>query len=212
MTRSEEDQKIANQMFDKLRDDLLSRDLSNTESYDKAILALSSSTLGLSLTAIKFVVPITTASYVFMLKLSWATLLVSVICSLAAYLISNKAIQIQLNNARDYYKNGIEDAFHRKNKYTTINSALNITTGATFSLAIFLTVIFITINIENGDLPVSDKKQTGVTIERSANIPSMETVSTPIDNATNSANVPTMEQAPSTATTSQGGGSSEGKK
>ena len=50
--RNEKDQLIANQMYDKFRDELLKRDLSNTENYDKAILTLSASSLGLSLTAI----------------------------------------------------------------------------------------------------------------------------------------------------------------
>ncbi|MDO6761911.1 hypothetical protein [Agarivorans sp. 1_MG-2023] len=114
MARSKEQQIVADQMFDKLRDDLLSRDLSNTENYDKAILTLSSSSLALSLTVLKFVVPFNTATHTLLLKSAWVLLAISVICSLCAYLISNKAISVQLNNARDYYKNCIEDAFSKK--------------------------------------------------------------------------------------------------
>jgi hypothetical protein len=53
LERSEQDQKVADQMYDKLRDDLLKRDLSNTEGYDKAILTLSSASLGFSLSIAK---------------------------------------------------------------------------------------------------------------------------------------------------------------
>ncbi|AKH70241.1 hypothetical protein IMCC21906_02596 [Spongiibacter sp. IMCC21906] len=212
MNRSLEDQKVANEMFDKFRDDLLKRELSNSESYDKAILALSSASLGFSLTVIKFIVPVDTSIHIWLLILCWSLLVLSVTLSLSAYLISNKAIQTQLNNARDYYKNGIEDAFTRKNIYASINTFLNQITGFLLAIAITIIVVFISINITNGENEMSKEKSSGTCIEKSANIPSMEQVSTPVDSATNSANVPTMEQAPNTGTTSKGGSSSEGKK
>ena len=209
MTRTEEEQKVADEMFDKLRDDLLSRDLSNTENYDKAILTLSSSSLALSITTIKFVVPVTTATCIFLLKSAWVLLAISIVCSLLAYLISNKAMGVQLNNARDYYKKDIESAFSEKNVFTTINSYINIITGLTFAFAICLLITFITINIETGEITMTDKRENCVrTEERSANIPNMESVNTTAGNVGNSANVPTMEQAPSTATTSESNSSS----
>jgi hypothetical protein len=213
MVRTKEQQIVADQMFDKLRDDLLSRDLSNTENYDKAILTLSSSSLALSLTVLKFIVPFSTAIYTLLLKSAWVLLAVSVICSLCAYLISNKAMAIQLNNARDYYKNGIEDAFSRKTIFTTINSYLNLLTGLTFSVAICFLIAFITYNINTGATTMTDKKFTNVDLTKSANIPNMESVNTTLDNVGNSANIPTMEQAPSTTPTSGGGdsGSSDSK-
>ena len=148
MDRSEDQQIKADNMFDELRDVLLARDLSNTENYDKAILTLSASSLGLSLTAIRFVIPLDTALYLPLLITSWGLLVVSVISSLIAYIISNKAISVQLENARDYYKKGVEDAFSRKNKYISFNSFLNYLTGFCFSIAILLIVIFIIINLK----------------------------------------------------------------
>ena len=212
MNRTPEDQKIADGLFDAFRDDLLKRDLSNSEGYDKAILALSSASLGFSLTAIKFIVPIDTATHIWLLILCWSLLVLSVIFSLAAYLISNKAIHIQLNNARDYYKKGVEDAFTRKNTYISINTFLNRATGLLLAIAISIIVVFISINLTSGESEMSKDKSSGTYIEKSANIPNMEQVSTPADKATNSANVPTMEQAPNTGTTSQGESPSEGKK
>ncbi|MEP1551790.1 MAG: hypothetical protein ABJJ44_12050 [Paraglaciecola sp.] len=212
MNRNQEDQKVADELFDKFRDDLLARELSNSEGYDKAILALSSASLGFSLTAIKFIVPIDTAIHIWLLILCWALLVLSVIFSLSAYLISNKAIHTQLNNARDYYKKGIEDAFTRRNIYASINTFLNQVTGLLLAMAITIIVVFISINITNGESEMSEKTSSGTNVEKSANIPTMERVSTTADSATNSANVPTMEQAPNTGTTSQGGSSSESEK
>ena len=208
MTRTLAQQEVADKIFDKLRDDLLSRDLSNTENYDKAILTLSSSSLALSLTAIKFVVPVATATYVMLLKSAWILLLISVVSSLIAYLISNKAMGVQLNNARDYYKKDIEDAFSRKNVFSTINSYLNVITGLTFAVAICLLIAFISINIENGEPVMCDKIESGVIVEKSANVPTMESVIVPSGDVANSANVPTMEQAPSSAPTSESDSSS----
>jgi len=145
--RTKEEQQTADHLFNKLRDDLLSRDLSNTENYDRSILVLSSSSLGLSLTAINFITPLSSASFIIILKSGWYLLVLSIICSLIAYLVSNKAISVQLNNARDYYQKGVENAFSRKNKFSNLNSFLNLTTGVSFILAILLIVTFISINI-----------------------------------------------------------------
>ncbi len=215
MKRSKEQQIKADNMFDELRDLLLTRDLSNTENYDKAILTLSASSLGLSLTAIKFVVPLETALYLPLLITSWGLLVVSVISSLIAFIISNKAISVQLENARDYYKKGIEDAFSRGNKYIKFNSFLNYLTGLSFAFAILLIVIFISINLNNGEnnMCKESKENAHATIplsasipdienipnadNRSANIPTIESVSPTLDPGT-SANIPEMEPAPST--------------
>ncbi|MBW2741328.1 MAG: hypothetical protein JRE64_21355 [Deltaproteobacteria bacterium] len=190
IVRSEKEQERANEMFDALRDELLKRELSNTENYDKAILTLSSASLGLSLTAIRFVVPLESATYIWLIKLGWVLLLFSIITSLAAFLMSNKAISKQLNNARGYYKNGIADAFNRSNIFIKINSFLNYSTGLLFLSALCVILIFVTLNIgtETNTMSkdIENTKSTPITIIKSANIP-------------------TMEQAPGTQTTSQGG-------
>lgn len=221
MDRSEAEQKIADRLYDALRDDLLKRDLSNTENYDKAILTLSSSSLAFSLAAIKYIVPVNTSDHVWLLESGWGLLSLSVIFSLAAYLVGNKAIAVQLANARAYYKEGIEDAFNRTNRPSKINSFLNHATGILLSVAIVAVVIFVGINLKAGETDMSNKTPK-TTISKSANIPSLESVgqkpggSTTISNpeklAINSANIPTMEQAPGTGSTSKGGSSSGDKK
>ena len=215
MARTEEEQKNANTMFDKRRDDLDKRDLSNTEHYDKAILTLSSSCLALSLTAIKFIIPIATASYIVMLISAWILLTLSIICSLIAYQVSNKAIAIEMNNAIDYYIEGIEDARSRKNRFRSFNSFLNLVTGITFGIALCLIVTFMAINIKIGETTMSDKKGTGTHIEKSANT---QQKSFNVDSANvramervPSANVPTTENPSSTTTTSKSSSSSGNK-
>jgi hypothetical protein len=136
ISRTKEEQKRANDIFDSLRDELLKRELSNTENYDKAILTLSAAALGLSLTAIRFIVPLETAEHIWLIKSGWILLLVSIITSLLAYLMSNKAITEQMKNAENYYTKGIAEAFNKPNIFIKYNAVLNYVTGVAFIIAI----------------------------------------------------------------------------
>jgi hypothetical protein len=195
--RSTEDKKRCVEMYDKCREDLLKRQLSNNENYDKAILSLSSAALALSLTAIKFIIPIETAEYIFLLKLSWFFFLMTIICSLAAYLISNHAISKQLDITRDYYIEGFVDAQFKKNIFATVNNVANHITGILFIVALSLVITFITFNI-NGDRNMSKEKTTTVPIKKSVIITTVKKAPGERGFATASADIPTMELAPGT--------------
>ena len=125
----------------KHKDELLKRDLSNTENYDKAILTLSSAGLGFSLVAIRSIVPLESAVFVYLVISGWSLLLISIIICLVAYLISNKAIAIELK------KIGSENAANQENRWKKINGILNISSGATFIIAMILIVIFVILNV-----------------------------------------------------------------
>ena len=122
--RTEIEQKRCNEIHDKFREELLKRQLSNNEGYDKAILSLSSAGLALSLTAIRFIVPLESAEYLWAIKLSWGLFLVTIIFSLAAYLVGNQAISKQLEIAERYYVDSFVSAQTEKNKYQKLNALL----------------------------------------------------------------------------------------
>lgn len=172
-------------MFNSYREDLLKRNLSNTENYDKAILTLSSASLGLSLALVKLIVPTEEADFFWMLYSNWALLVLSIFSSLSAYLISNKALEKELSKARSYYIDNDESAFYIENKYTNFNKNLNYFTGIAFSLSIILIVLFVALNMEA--IKMSDKDnqiKTMVendprTIKKSADIPTMERAPAP---------------------------------
>ena len=209
IVRTEQEQRRATEMFDSFRDELLKRDLSNTENYDKSILTLSAAALGLSLTTIRFIVPFETAEHIWLVIWGWILLLGSIISSLSAFLVSNKAIEIQIHHAEEYYIRCVSEAFNRKNVYLKINLIINYATGSIFAMAITAIVAFVALNIAPGDIPMSKKgedKTTTVNIRESANIPSMTKTPSDTDSSVNSANVPTMQQAPETTTTSKSGG------
>jgi hypothetical protein len=145
--RTVDQQKRAIEICDSYRDDLRKRQLSNNENYDKTVLTLSSSGLALSLTAIKFAIPLTTARYLYLIQGSWWLFGATIFISIFAYWISNKALDKQLEIAEEYYSKGIEDAFSKKNWYSNVNDWLNMAAGLTFIIATSLIVSFVTFNI-----------------------------------------------------------------
>lgn len=155
-TRTEEEQKESKEIYDKFREELSKRQLFNNEGYDKAVLSLSASGLALSLTAIRFITPLEKSSYLLLIQASWFLFLITVISSIIAYQISNKAISKQLEIAERYYIQALVSAEAESNPYLKFNSYLNITTGIFFCFAITFVVLFVTLNIENQTM--SNKK------------------------------------------------------
>ena len=201
--RSDDDQKRCEEIHDKFREELLKRQLSNNEGYDKAILSLSSAGLALSLTAIQFIVPLEIASYLWAIKASWVLFLLTVTSTLVGYLIGNKAISKQLEIAEDYYIKALVSAQTATNPYQKINTILNRATGLFFSIAISLVVLFVILNIESK--PMSDNKKTTTRLAiNSADLPKMQLAPGCVSSATTSADIPSMQMAPSSQPKSSG--------
>jgi hypothetical protein len=193
--RTEEEKTRCNELNDKFRDDLLKRQLSNNESYDKAILSLSSAGLALSLTAIRFVVPLENAMYLWTIKLSWFLFLVTIIFTLVAYIVGNNAIVKSLEIAEKYYILGLVSAQSEKNSSLRLNELLNKFTGIFFVVAITLVVAFVIFNVGNNSM--SDKKTTptrAFAID-SADVPKMQ-MAPGKGPVTPSADIPKMQMAP----------------
>lgn len=201
--RSDEDQKRAVEIFDNFRDELNKRQLSNTENYDKAILTLSSSGLAISLTFIRSIVPIDSAEYLFLVQLGWGLFLLSIIMSLVAYQLSNKAIDKEMQRAEEYYIDFRQSAFDEKNWFSSINNTLNIIIGLLFVVATSFIISFVILNLRQ-ETSMSDK-DTQPTSNKiftdSAIMPRMQAA--PSDLQTNSATIPSMQAAPSSQAQSQ---------
>ncbi|MCC4819889.1 hypothetical protein LMH81_25525 [Vibrio lentus] len=201
-TRTEEEQKESKEIYDKFREELSKRQLFNNEGYDKAVLSLSASGLALSLTAIRFITPLEKSSYLLLIQASWFLFLITVISSIIAYQISNKAISKQLEIAERYYIQALVSAEAESNPYLKFNSYLNITTGIFFCFAITFVVLFVTLNIENQTM--SNKKTIhNAIVTDSADMLRMQTAPSG-KLATASADIPSMQMAPGIKTTSTG--------
>ena len=145
--RDDEEQKRSTEIYDSFRDELYKRQLSNSEAYDRAILSLSSAGLAISLTFIKFIVPIEEATHLCVLKASWVLFLLSIISTVASFLIGNKGISRQLEYAEQYYIDGKAKAFNKFNIYACINTIFNYISGILFLVALTSVVSFVILNL-----------------------------------------------------------------
>lgn len=135
------------QMFDKYREDLLARELSNSQAYDKAILTLSSAGFAISVTAIELVTTLKNSDYAYLIIISWWLFFITILISISTFLIGNAAINKQINFAREYYIEAFVDAAQKTSWLVSLNSILNILAGLTFLSAIAVTIVFFTKSI-----------------------------------------------------------------
>ncbi len=129
------------------RQDLLTRNLSNSEKYDNAILTLSTGVLGASLAFIKDVVPLDKAEYIPLLKLSWWLFGAAIVFTLVSFAVSQLAIKRQLLYVEKYYLESKEEYFNKENQPALWTEYINYASGVLFILGIVATVSFVSLNV-----------------------------------------------------------------
>lgn len=132
------------------RQDLLTRNLSNSEKYDNAILTLSTGILGASLAFIKDIMPLDRAEYIPLLKLSWWLFGAAIVFTLASFAVSQLAIKRQLQYAEKYYLEFQEEYFKKINHPALWTEYINYASGGFFIAGIIATVIFVSLNVYGG--------------------------------------------------------------
>lgn len=184
----DEDQKIRHELFGKYREDILRRQLSNTENYDKAVLSLSTAFLGFSMAFLKDFVSYKNAICALLLPVSWALFCLSIVATIASFFISHKGLATQLKHAEKYYLENDPAYLTKKNHAATLTELVNYGSAFSFILAITTTIIFVVANLANG-ANMTEKKTNVIALE-GAPIPSMQQVQ-------KGAFVPLMQQVPS---------------
>jgi hypothetical protein len=157
------------------RGELLDRQFSNSEAYDKAILTLSSGFLALSLSFIKEIFPAGSITCRGLLYASWALLALAIISTVISFRVSNAAIEGQLGQAHRYYKERDESAF-TKSKLSRSVDWLNNVSGGLFIFGVVLTVVFVILNFSE-EKSMSNKSGGGPTrIDEGHSVPTMQKV------------------------------------
>lgn len=170
------------------RADLLKRQLSNSENYDKAVLSLSTAFLGFSLAFLKDLVPVQRAEYLILLYGSWIALAAAVLATIISFWVSQRALDIQLKKAEDYYLRDDQAAL-TKSGTAKATEWVNAASGVLFILGLSLTTAFVILNFQKG-LPMSnDKKGEQVPLREGATVAKMQEV--PIKRG---ANIPNLQQ------------------
>jgi uncharacterized membrane protein YpjA len=175
-------------MFSERRRELIDRQLSNSEAQDKAILTLSSSGLVLSVSFIRFVVELDSATYTYLLFSSWLFFALAVISTIFSYLIGQKAINDSIGISYKYYIEDNDDYENIVPASSNINDKVNLLSSITFMLAVISIAAFITLNINQNEKNIMSKdKSKTVFVKDSAAVPAMEK---------KSANIPQQQQKP----------------
>ncbi len=172
------------------RQDLLTRNLSNSEKYDNAILTLSTGILAISLAFIKDIVPLNKASLIILLITSWCLFGLTIVSTLVSFIVSQFAIKRQLEYAEKYYLDKKDEYLTKKNRLARYTEYANYTSGVFFMIGIITTIIFVSVNFlgenkmekhltrDGAFVPNLQKIQTE-TEKRGATIPELQPVKTP---------------------------------
>lgn len=144
---NDKEQEKREELFAETRRDLLTRQLSNSERFDGAVLALSTGALGFSLTFLKDVVPIEKAQNLLLLIISWWLFGLAIISTLASFVASQLGIMKQLNYAQEYYINRKNEYLTKPNVPAKVTDFLNYASGLLFVAAVVLTITFVSTNV-----------------------------------------------------------------
>lgn len=209
----DEEQKIRNELFGKYRDDILRRQLSNNENYDKAVLSLGTAFLGFSMAFLKDFVAYKNSEFPLFLPISWILFCLSIIATVSSFFISQKGLSTQLEYAENYYLKHDDSYLNKPNKAAKWTHRVNILSAILFILAIITTIFFVVANLKNGgNMPgknahsvAQEAKVTPLAQQdnRGASIPSMQQVPGGIGSATAGADVPIMQTAPGVSPSGQ---------
>lgn len=139
--------KIEPEYFQEYYRELNNRELSNIQAFDKAILTLASSGLGLTAAFHKNFITAVEPVYFYLVKGTWLLFVASIICVIASFLSANKAIE--------YAKDHAEAMLHGTPTYkpdlklrlwTNITSISNVSSAVVFILAIICFTVYVWIN------------------------------------------------------------------
>jgi len=208
MTEKEKQQEENKRIFEIYRDEINKRDLSNSESFDKALLSLSSAGLALSLTFIKFIVPLEEIKSINYLYSIWILFGLTIILIIISILVSQKALKNSLLYAEKYYLENEEEYFNKKDNWNKLNSILPFLQSTTFILAIICVIIFATINFEKSKDKNMSEKKSQIVIEAGMEslVPTMQKKT-----ETRGATIPKIQKIPTPKPDSNSNTSSEKK-
>ena len=148
------------------------------------------------------------ADYSFLLYLSWALFVFSVIVTLLSFFTSQKAIDQHLEIAHKYYIEFDTDALQTRSKYAKITEMLNKVGAILLVLGLLCTCIFVGFNLSKGKamttkgfandgaiIPSMQKTpQGGNTVTKGATIPVLQSIPA---NPQGGATIPTLQKTPS---------------
>ena len=136
---------------------------------------LSSSGLAISITMIRFVIELDSATNTVFLYLSWSFFAIAIISTIASYLTGQRAINDWILYAEKYYLLDDNSYEEKIPLWSKLNDIVNFLSSLFFMLGVIFIVIFTMINVaEKGEISMSENKSNKEKVQESANIPVMK--------------------------------------
>lgn len=140
-------------LYERQRDDLSKRQISNAENLDKSILTYSGAGLALSLGFLKDFIPIRQAEYAWALYSSWAFFTLAMVLVIASYVLSLKVVNLQLDRAERYYLKSEEAALDEQTCWDYCANHVNHWMSAVaFAIALIFTTFFVSVNLRGANV------------------------------------------------------------
>ena len=190
MHRGESTERERKKLYETHRDELWKRELSNAESFDKAILAYSSAGLAFSLGFLKDFVAISKATIAWALYFSWSLFTLAIITTIGSYILSQFGIKKELKRAEAYYLDNQEEAYNHRSKFAFWTEVTNLASGILFIAAIVLTTLFVSFNLSGASEMSNSKK---VIAQDGAPIPNIQKPQGPLEKG---APIPNLQKVP----------------
>lgn len=134
-------------LYAECRNDLLKRQLSNSENFDRSVLSLSSALLAASIAFIKPAAGAPGIWHAALLAWSWVALAMAIATTMISFLVSQVAIDRQLDFAKRYYLDKEDRALTTRNIPADWTVRLNWCAGIAFGVGVILTVWFAIVSI-----------------------------------------------------------------
>ncbi len=141
---TEENKNQSQELYSKYREDLLKRQLSNNENYDRAILTLSTAALGMTVT---FIRDLKQPDWIAALMIAWICMVIAIIAIVASYQLSQRAIKDHLEFAFDYYKRDDVSAADKVSPFSVWHERMVACAGVAFILGIISILFFFGLNL-----------------------------------------------------------------
>jgi hypothetical protein len=141
------EQEIRDRLYSECYEENVKKQISNSENFDRSILTLSASGLGLSLVFIKDIAPLKDAIFRQFLLGSWIFFTAAIIATIVSFMTSQQAIRFQIDRAQKYYLERRDEYLNKTCLSARLTEAINFTAGATFIAAVVCTVVFVIANL-----------------------------------------------------------------
>lgn len=148
-TADEKRKEDCKQLHDKLIETVEERELSNSESFDQAILAYSSGGLALSLTFLKDAVPFEESIVRPALYASWVGFILAIIAVIMSFVASQRGNKRQRELAKRYYLDDEDNAINESNNWAAAVEYLNDFAAVGFIIAVISATAFVGMNLDH---------------------------------------------------------------